>query len=84
MVDDSDFEDLLRKPIKDMSKEELVDEIVADWRTKLIEEDITNLKKNVIGGRVESLQKRLLKEAGLKIEPGHWPFSGPKLLEDDN
>lgn len=85
MTDDQ-FDDLLKyKIIREMSKEELVEEILNHYRSHLMDHDTTDLKKTVIANRVEAVQNRLLTEAGLKIEKneGRWPFRGPKVVEDD-
>lgn len=79
---ESDFDDLLRyKLIKDMSKEELIDEIVAEWKKNLEEENITGLKARVISMRLDHVKDRMLKEAGLK---GHNTFGGIHVEEDDS
>lgn len=84
-MSDDDYNDLLRKSIKDMTKEELVEEIVIDWRSKLMKEDTIELKKNVITLRTAALQNRLLKEAGLKLEHTHNLLGTQhRLVEEDD
>lgn len=58
------------KIISEMSKEEIVDELTAHWRSELMGKDMTELKKMVIGQRIHSIEERMIKEAGLVAHRG--------------
>lgn len=56
--------------IGEMTKEELIEEILANQRETLESHDIGNLKGLVVNMRLESVKQRLIEEAGLKVTPG--------------
>lgn len=51
--------------IRDMSKEDMVNEIVEAYRESLSELDEQDLRKRVIFTRVQSYERRLINEADL-------------------
>jgi hypothetical protein len=51
--------------IKEMSKEELIDEIITHQRTIMQESTLENLRANVVDLRVKNYKDRLCNEAGL-------------------
>lgn len=78
----SDFDDLLKyKLIRDMSKEELVAELNESWTKELLKQDIGYLKSQVIQNRLMVVKDRMLREAGMRTEPGFLGF--PRLVEDE-
>lgn len=66
--------------INEMTREDLVHEILAAQRVKLLVADITELKVAVINLRVEATRDALVKEAGLKTEGG---FFGTQVITDE-
>lgn len=68
--------------IGDMSKEELIGELVSQWRKDLSEKDMIELKKMVIAVRMHHIQDRMIQEAGLKQTPGFLGF--PTLTEEND
>lgn len=58
------------KIISEMSKEELVEEILETNRAKLNALDMTNLKASVINLRMDAYRENLAREAGLTIHNG--------------
>lgn len=59
--------DMMRfKLIKEMSKAELIEELIAGWRIQLTEETPDNLKRAVIKYRTGAVQQRLIAEAELE------------------
>lgn len=78
----NDFDDLLKyKLIREMSKEELIAELIDTTREHLEKHDISDLKAQVINGRMASVHERMLREAGLKQERGFMGF--PRMVEDE-
>lgn len=70
------------KIIKEMSKEELIDEILAGQRKELEEKELLELKSIVIEFRVLHTREALTKEAGLKRQDG--PFGSSITTEDES
>jgi len=68
------------KIISEMSKEDLIEEILAAQRVKLDEMSDKHLKVTVINLRVEATRDALVKEAGVTIHDG--PF-GPSIVDDE-
>lgn len=70
--------------IGEMSKDDIIEELISQWRKDLTEKDMMELKKMVIAVRMHHIQDRMIKEAGLKQTPGFLGF--PTLTEenDDN
>lgn len=63
-----------------MTKDELIDELLAHQRAEFEEQNITDLKAMVVNSRMEGYRNRLLAEAGLKTVPG---FMGiPRAVEE--
>lgn len=58
------------KLIGEMTKEELVAEVVEEWRRDVNSKEITELKELVVRIRMAHIQQRMLKEAGLSIRTG--------------
>lgn len=57
--------------IRDLSKEELIDEILADFRLDLQKQSEEELRHNVMHTRLDAVRKRMLVEAG--FDPDHPP-----------
>lgn len=68
------------KIIKEMSREELIEEIIAVNRAKLEQEDMVTLKSCVANNRIASYRDSLMREAGLR-ETG--TFLGNSVVTDD-
>jgi len=68
------------KIINEMSKEDMIEEILAAQRVKLEAMTETNLKVTIINLRVEATRDALVKEAGVSIVDG--PF-GTTLISDE-
>ncbi|HEY6022097.1 MAG TPA: hypothetical protein VIY48_20185 [Candidatus Paceibacterota bacterium] len=68
------------KIIGEMSKEDLIEEILAAQRAKLTATDVSALKVAVINHRVEATRDALVVEAGLTVQSG--PF-GTTLITDE-
>lgn len=66
--------------LKEMTKEQLIDEILDDQCSKLKEFDLDSLRANVINLRVETYRKRLIEESGLKVQQGMF---GTQYIKDD-
>jgi len=78
----NDFDDLLKyKLIREMTKDELIAEMNESWTAELMKQDISHLKQQVIGLRLNTVKDRMLNEAGLKKEAGFLGF--PRYVEDD-
>lgn len=73
--------DLGIKIIGEMSKEELIDELVAAQRKSWEGREMTDLKREVIHLRMTIIQESMIKEAGLKAEHG---MLGMQIVEDDD
>lgn len=68
--------------ISDMSNEDLIDELVVDWRKELTKKGSMELKQMVISVRILRIKDRMIREAGLKQSPGFLGF--PTITEDDS
>lgn len=66
--------------IKEMPKENMIEEILAHQRELLMEMEITALKATIIDIRVNALRKRLTEEAGITVTPG---IFGASIEEKD-
>jgi hypothetical protein len=64
--------------IKDLSKEDIVEEIIRAQRANLMKKDLNELKKILIHARITTVHNRLVDEADLDEEPGgeHITFYG--------
>lgn len=62
------------KLIKDLSQEELVAEILEDFRNDLVTKDIETLRHHVIHLRRDNYTQRLMREAG--FDPDNPPCNG--------
>jgi len=69
------------KIIGEMTREELVDEIMHFQRRIMEEQDTADLKSLIIDFRLAETRKRLEKEAGIKITQG---LLGRTIQEDDD
>lgn len=67
--------------IGEMSKEDLIEELTAQWRSDLSTKDMKELKQMVIMVRIQNIKERMIKEAGLKLSSGVFGF--PTLTEED-
>jgi hypothetical protein len=68
------------KPIGEMAREELIEEIMINQRGQAEKLDIKNLRACVAGFRVEEAKQRIYTEAGIVEQPG---FFGTVLREAD-
>ncbi|HTS10105.1 MAG TPA: hypothetical protein VMP68_31370 [Candidatus Eisenbacteria bacterium] len=64
--------------LKEMSREELTEELIGYTRERLTELSIENLRANVIDKRVERYKQRLAAEAGLETT-----FLGYRISDDE-
>lgn len=69
------------KFIKEMSREELVEEIITNQRAQLDEMDVNMLRHHVADFRIKEATKRIHLEAGLKVVPG---ILGGMVVDDDD
>lgn len=67
--------------IGEMSKEDLIHEILAYHRAKLLDTEVTELKVTVINLRMEDYRKALVTEAGLKLSNDN--FMGSRIVDDE-
>jgi len=67
--------------IKDMCKEDLIDEILANQRKHLLTCEVADLKGSVVAYRVERYKESLISEAGIKVTPGI--FGSAKVEDED-
>lgn len=68
--------------VKDMTKEQLIDEIAAHHRRLMDGMELNTLRANVVSLRVEEYKKRMMDEAGL--EPGPMGMYAVKEEDDDD
>jgi hypothetical protein len=68
------------KIIKEMTREELIGEILDNQRAAAEELDLSTLRHHVADFRIAEMTKRIHKEAGLKQVPG--PFGMGVISED--
>lgn len=54
------------KVIGEMSKEDLIDELIIGYRERMAEQSVKELKNNVISMRMDGIRNRLYNEAGFK------------------
>lgn len=52
--------------IKEMTKEEMIDEILAGQRARMMEESLPQVRAMVVNYRLDSIKRTLIAEAGLK------------------
>jgi hypothetical protein len=57
------------KPIKEMTRDELIDEIIETNRVDMVKMELFQLRANVAQLRLSDYKNRLLKEAGLVEGP---------------
>ena len=69
------------KVIKEMTREELIEEVLAVQRAQLNEMTIKNLRHNVADFRVAEMTKRIHAEAGVRILPG---ILGGTIVDEDD
>jgi hypothetical protein len=67
--------------IGEMTKEDIVKELMAAQQTHMETHSLSHLKAELIQLRLAIIRQRMIKEAGLKEEPGYLGFS--RLTEDD-
>lgn len=72
------------KFIKEMSKEELIEEVVTNQRAQLDEMKINQLRHLVADFRIQEATKRIHIEAGLKVTPGIFGGMVTSDEEEDN
>lgn len=70
------------KFIGEMSKEELIEELIEAYRTSCAKREMTDLKHEVIQLRMAIVRDNMLKEAGLKAT--HGPLGMMSIEEDDS
>jgi len=69
------------KVIREMTKEEMIEELLAGQREIMVMMEMDNLKRYIIHYRQSQVTKRLIEEADLQEAP--WP-SGLLGMEDGN
>ena len=79
-----DLDPIQFKMIKDMTTEEIVDELISGFRAELMTRDSRNLRELLVRNRVGIYKDRTLREAGLREEPGGFFLGGPQYVEDDS
>lgn len=67
--------------IKEMDKDELIEEILAHQKMLLEKMEVTQLKATVIDIRVAAVRERLTTEAGITVTPG---IFGASVEENDD
>jgi len=68
------------KFIKEMSKEELIEEVTSNQRAQLEEMTVGSIRHLVADFRIQAVTKRIHLEAGLKVVPG---ILGGMLTSDE-
>jgi hypothetical protein len=69
------------KFIKEMSREELIEEIAQNQRAQLEETELSSLRHIVADFRIKEATKRIHLEAGIKALPG---FLGGTVVDEDD
>ncbi len=60
------------KIIREMSKEEIIDELMEAQRVAMIKRELGDLKAELISYRLAVVRKRMIEEAGMEEHQGAW------------
>lgn len=70
------------KIIKEMSREELIDEIMDNQRAQAEEMETVNLRATVASSRIAEASRRIKAEAGIEMEGGLFGTTVREVDED--